>query len=625
MHGIHGMVNAALVGIALFAGSAVGQELIAVKKPVLAVAPTPGKVYAKPVEGGELVTNLRMLVSRIAPGDELRLAIHWDANDGPVKPAENMEGNKMPGVDAAQVLADMTFHITTPAGKTTTFRAGKLTDSRPEWASKGGALYRHGTYFLLLDKSGVAAGDLSGPWDAAAPALTAEGTYELKITGVLKLGTCTVGREGPLTKVREVKYEIGPVPFVVAAGAKSIADIRRAAIDALKVHAPDAEADPKGGVESAEVKQLVHEDANGLMQVYARGQQRGWSYPLYRVEVSPAGQAVSVWRREVGTCIAAGTPIDTPAGAVVVEALREGAKVWAYDFRRGQRVEATVRTMRAAQRDSTLLVGEALRVTAEHPVWAGGQWKRADELAAGDVLRGTSGAVKLAAAPALVRGPVAVFDLTVDGPHNFFAGGLLVHNKDRAWSANLDDAWYFYFPAKPYKWTCIWRRGTGPETKPAASAADVAELIGKLGASDFKAREAATEKLIALGEPVRATLEAKVREKGLDPEVASRIEQILDRLCPKEGKTVADRASGITVSLGGDGTTLEAKDTATGKMLWQLKLGGKATDIRVDGGQVSVRPISWVVDLRTGKVLQAGGNRNGIQIRKAAAVEVPRT
>ncbi len=146
-------------------------------------------------------------------------------------------------------------------------------------------------------------------------------------------------------------------------------------------------------------------------------------------------------------------------------------------------------------------------------------------------------------------------------------------------------------------------------------------LIEQLGASGFKVREAAAEKLIAMGEPVRVDLEAKAKEKGLDPEVASRIEQILDRLCPKEGTTVTDRASGITVSLAGDGTTLEARDGAAGKMLWQLKFGGKATKIRLDSGQVLAQPIGWVVDVRTGKVLHVGGGSNGTAVRRAAADE----
>jgi hypothetical protein len=43
---------------------------------------------------------------------------------------------------------------------------------------------------------------------------------------------------------------------------------------------------------------------------------------------------------------------------------------------------------------------------------------------------------------------IAVYDLTVDGPHNFFAGGFLVHNKDvhRKYDPMLDDLWYRLWP-----------------------------------------------------------------------------------------------------------------------------------------------------------------------------------
>ena len=173
------------------------------------------------------------------------------------------------------------------------------------------------------------------------------------------------------------------------------------------------------------------------------------------------------------------------------------------------------------------------------------------------------------------------------------------------------------------------RRGTGPETRPAASPAEIAELLGKLGHEDFKTREAATEKLIALGDKaVRPPLEAKAKERGLDPEVASRIEHILDRLCPKEGKTVTDRATGITVSVIGGGGMVEAKDSATGKLLWQTKVTwGKAAAVRIEGDKVHVEPIGWVIVLKTGK-LWIGGDmtpKDAIRLRAAAAkLEAPK-
>ena len=133
----------------------------------------------------------------------------------------------------------------------------------------------------------------------------------------------------------------------------------------------------------------------------------------------------------------------------------------------------------------------------------------------------------------------------------------------------------------------------------------IAALIARLGHADWKARESATRKLIALGErAVRGPLEAKAKQEGLDEEVAGRIEHILDTFDPKEGARVKDRASGIIVSIADGGQTLEAaKD---GKRLWRLKLAGKAESLRLDGGRVMVAPLNWLVDLQTGKVLMAG-------------------
>lgn len=136
----------------------------------------------------------------------------------------------------------------------------------------------------------------------------------------------------------------------------------------------------------------------------------------------------------------------------------------------------------------------------------------------------------------------------------------------------------------------------------------IAALVAQLGHVDWKVRESATRKLIALGEKtVRGPLEAKAKEGGLDEEVAGRIEHVLDTFAPKEGERVKDRASGITVSIADGGQTLEA--TKDGKRLWRLKLGGKAESLRLDNGRVMVAPIHWLVDLRTGKVLMVGQPR----------------
>ena len=70
---------------------------------------------------------------------------------------------------------------------------------------------------------------------------------------------------------------------------------------------------------------------------------------------------------------------------------------------------------------------------------------------------------------------------------------------------------------------------TRPEIKATTQAdpAVVGDLVSQLDHQDFKVREAATRKLIEMGEPVRPALEAKLKEPDLDPEVALRINTVL--------------------------------------------------------------------------------------------------
>ena len=131
---------------------------------------------------------------------------------------------------------------------------------------------------------------------------------------------------------------------------------------------------------------------------------------------------------------------------------------------------------------------------------------------------------------------------------------------------------------------------------------DVAALIAQLGNADWPVREAATKKLIAIGKPARAALEAKAKEKDLDPEVASRLEVILDRLPGDNVVTVA--ASGITISIAHSGEVIEGRKD--GRRLWQTGVPAGGKDLSIDRGNVRVLPIHWTLDIRTGKVVNIG-------------------
>ena len=142
---------------------------------------------------------------------------------------------------------------------------------------------------------------------------------------------------------------------------------------------------------------------------------------------------------ETNSCFAAGTLIATPGGSVAIEELAVGDVVWSYDLGRGVRVPARVtRTFEAEDRALQRLRlgdGQELLVTSEHPFYVDGDWVEAGELTAGVELfhqeAGELHAVELVElTPSMIRG--TVYNIEVEGHHNFFAGGVLVHNKSPA-------------------------------------------------------------------------------------------------------------------------------------------------------------------------------------------------
>jgi hypothetical protein len=146
----------------------------------------------------------------------------------------------------------------------------------------------------------------------------------------------------------------------------------------------------------------------------------------------------------ITACFARGTPIATPTGEVPIEQIHVGDSVQAYDFARHSVVTSRVTgTMAHGLRSVLRLASSAnvvLRVTPEHPIYVvdTGRFQPVAEIADGVSSLALTSLTSVAAMPlAVVRASedevAAVYDLTVEGLHNYFAAGLLVHNKSACW------------------------------------------------------------------------------------------------------------------------------------------------------------------------------------------------
>lgn len=154
--------------------------------------------------------------------------------------------------------------------------------------------------------------------------------------------------------------------------------------------------------------------------------------------------------QQSSSCFVAGTRIATPRGEVPIEEVVVGQTVYAFDERNRKLVERSVLTVfhHAAARAGILALdaGRELKLTREHPVYRLRDARYvpaaeltendevlvlADEQTGGELLQngGTLQPLRVAAPLALKSDDEPVFNLHIEGEQNYFADGVLVHNK----------------------------------------------------------------------------------------------------------------------------------------------------------------------------------------------------
>jgi hypothetical protein len=138
------------------------------------------------------------------------------------------------------------------------------------------------------------------------------------------------------------------------------------------------------------------------------------------------------------SCFTAGTPITMADGSTKpIEQVRVGEEVLSWDEKSGALVAGAVeQTMVHPDSDRLVVVNDHLVTTAEHPFWVDGRWVEAAQLAVGDaLLRAEVGHASPLLVDAMVTnleargGRATTYNFTVSRFHDYFAGGVLVHNK----------------------------------------------------------------------------------------------------------------------------------------------------------------------------------------------------
>ena len=141
-----------------------------------------------------------------------------------------------------------------------------------------------------------------------------------------------------------------------------------------------------------------------------------------------------VWARGGGGCLIKGTPVQTPSGAVAIEELRVGDRVWSFS---GDKIHVgTVRALTEISADRYLEISAGnttVTVTSEHPMMVGpGEYRVARQLNIGDMIylvnQGNAYPVPVRSIQSS-RANLPAYNLLVFPGGTYISANVVVHNK----------------------------------------------------------------------------------------------------------------------------------------------------------------------------------------------------
>jgi RHS repeat-associated protein len=133
------------------------------------------------------------------------------------------------------------------------------------------------------------------------------------------------------------------------------------------------------------------------------------------------------------TCFLAGTKILLADGtSKLIEEIKVGDMVASYDEKKMVKTSAKATAMFDSESAKEyLLINGSLKVTPNHMFYSQGEWKAIGKMAVGDLLLDENlNEVTIDKIEKIKsQNPIQVYNLEVEGEHNYFANGILVHNK----------------------------------------------------------------------------------------------------------------------------------------------------------------------------------------------------
>ena len=129
-------------------------------------------------------------------------------------------------------------------------------------------------------------------------------------------------------------------------------------------------------------------------------------------------------------CFTKGTKVKTPLGYATIESLKKGDLVKSYDTKVEAKVDSEVtETFLHENHDGYLVINENIKTTSNNPFYSNGDWVDAGELSVGDKILHVDGLEHTVESIENYDDTIDVYNIEVDGNHNYYAENYLVHNK----------------------------------------------------------------------------------------------------------------------------------------------------------------------------------------------------